>query len=86
MPRSTALPSIPVKSQLVTKRIQFSTELSTAIDEFCVFYEQQKGARPEPNAAIVALVEDALTRNRDFQRFRKNASTSGGAKAAARPQ
>lgn len=84
MPRSTALPSIPVKTQLVTKRLQISTELNSAIDDFCSFYEQQKGAKPEANAAIVALVEDALNRNRDFQRFRKTAGAATGAKSGTK--
>ncbi|MFC6842330.1 DUF2274 domain-containing protein [Xanthomonas theicola] len=69
MPRSTALPHIPVKAKPVQRRITIDPELDANISRFCEFYEAERGVRPDEPAVIVALLRDALERNRAFAKF-----------------
>jgi hypothetical protein len=86
MPRSTALPHIPVKTKQVQRRLNLEPELDANVKRFCDFYEKEKGVRPDEEAAIVALLRDALERNRAFTKFlRENSGPKGGTGAKTKP-
>lgn len=67
--KPSALPKIPVKTERVTKRLQFDPLLVRRVEAFCDFYAQSAGAKPDWNDAAVALIEHALDGNRDFAAF-----------------
>ena len=67
--KPSALPKIPVKTERVTKRLQFDPQLVARIESFCDFYATQTGAKPEFGDASIALIELALDRNRDFASY-----------------
>ncbi|ARR20137.1 hypothetical protein [Xanthomonas citri] len=64
--KPSALPKIPVKTERVTKRLQFDPNLIKRVEAFCDFYAETVGAKPDWNDAAVALIEHALDGNRDF--------------------
>ncbi|WP_045761402.1 hypothetical protein [Xanthomonas albilineans] len=67
--KPSALPKIPVKTERVTKRLQFDPTLIKRVEAFCDFYAQNVGAKPDWNDAAVALIEHALDGNRDFAKY-----------------
>ena len=67
--QASALPKIPVKTERVTKRLQFDPALVKRVDAFCDFYAQTAGAKPDWNDAAVALIDHALERNREFAKY-----------------
>lgn len=67
--KPSALPKIPVKTERVTKRLQFDPQTVRRIELFCEYYAQREGAKPEFNDAAIALIEHSLDKNRDFLAF-----------------
>ncbi|KLD30051.1 hypothetical protein TB9_23050 [Xanthomonas perforans] len=67
--KPSALPKIPVKTERVTKRLQFDPALIKRVEAFCDFYAHTVGAKPDWNDAAVALIEHALDGNRDFTKY-----------------
>jgi hypothetical protein len=76
--KTSALPNIPVKTERVSKRLQFDPKLVKRMDVFCEFYAGKAGAKPDWSDAAVAMIEHALDGNREFTAFER-----GRTKAAA---
>ena len=76
--KTSALPKIPVKTERVSKRLQFDPKLVKRMDVFCEFYAGKAGAKPDWSDAAVAMIEHALDGNREFTAFE-----NGRTKAAA---
>jgi hypothetical protein len=75
--KPSAMPKIPVKTERVSKRLQFDPKLVKRLDVFCDFYADKAGAKPDWSDAAVAMIEHALDANREFTAFE-----SGRSKAA----
>jgi hypothetical protein len=75
--KPSAMPKIPVKTERVSKRLQFDPKLVKRLDVFCEFYAVKAGAKPDWSDAAVAMIEHALDANREFAAFE-----SGRSKAA----
>ncbi|WNL48559.1 hypothetical protein RKE25_23380 (plasmid) [Dyella sp. BiH032] len=86
MPRSTALPRIPVPTEKVTKKLAFDLPDAARIETFCEFYAQETaGAKPEFENAVIGLVLDTLDRNRAFVAFERAKAAEAKQKPAKKP-
>lgn len=83
MPRSPAMPKIPVKTERVTKRLAFDPMLVKRIEAFGEFYASHAGAKPDWNDTAVALIEHALDGNRQFVAFEQGRKKDAKAPKAA---
>jgi hypothetical protein len=72
--KPSAMPKIPVKTERVSKRLQFDPKLVKRLDVFCEFYAVKAGAKPDWSDAAVAMIEHALDGNREFAVFESGRS------------
>lgn len=78
--KPSALPKIPVKTERVSKRLQFDPMLVQRVDAFCEFYAKKAGAKPDWSDTAVALIEHALDSNREFAKFENTAAATAAEK------
>lgn len=68
------VPSIPVKTKLVTRRVQLDPEMDSELSAYCDYYATLKGVRPDEATALVALARSAIQRDRVFPKWREEQS------------
>lgn len=69
--KAPKLPKIPVKASLQKKTLNVSPVLNEMIQQYLAFYEHETGSKPNEQDTIVALLEQRLDTDRDFQSFVK---------------
>lgn len=70
MARKSFIPSIPVKTDMVTRRVQLAPDVDALLRSYCDYYAALKGARPEESVALAAIAVSAMERDRAFGKWR----------------